>query len=178
VLKIIGVIVAVIVIAIALVAIYAATKPDSFAVQRSIAIKAPPQKVFAIINDFHGWGVWSPYENKDPAMTRSYSGAPSGEGAIYEWSGNSKVGQGRMEIIDAAPSSKIVIKLDFLKPFEGHNTAEFTFAPQGDATNVTWAMYGPARYITKVMSTVFDLDKMIGKDFEAGLAKLKVVAEK
>lgn len=177
-LKIVGAIVAVLVIAIAVVAIYAATKPDSFAVQRSIAIKAPPEKIFAIINDFHGWGVWSPYENKDPAMKRTYSGAPSGKGAIYEWDGNSKVGQGRMEIIDTAVPNKIAIKLDFLRPFEGHNTAEFTFAPQGDTTTVTWGMYGPARCITKVMSTLFDLDKMIGNDFEAGLANLKAAAEK
>jgi uncharacterized protein YndB with AHSA1/START domain len=177
-LKIIAVIAAVIVLAIAVVAIYAATKPDSFAVQRSIAIKAPPEKIFAIVNDLRGWGVWSPYENKDPGVQRAYSGAPSGKGAIYEWTGNSKVGQGRMEIIDTAPPNKVVIKLDFLNPFEGHNTAEFTPAPQGDTTTVTWAMYGPARYITKVMGTLFDLDKMIGNDFEAGLANLKAAAEK
>jgi hypothetical protein len=177
-LKILAVIAAIIVLAVAVVAIYAATKPDSFSVQRSIAIKAPPEKIFAIINDFHRWGVWSPYESKDPAMKRTYSGAPSGKGAVYEWDGNSKVGQGRMEIIDAAAPNKIAIKLDFIRPFEGHNTAEFTFAPQGDATTVTWGMSGPARYITKVMSTLFDLDKMIGNDFEAGLANLKTAAEK
>jgi carbon monoxide dehydrogenase subunit G len=176
-LKIIGVILAVVVLAIAIVAIYAATKPDSFSVQRSVAIKAPPEKILAIINDFHGWGVWSPYENKDPAMKRTYSGAPSGKGAIYAWEGNSKVGQGRMEILDVTPS-KTIIKLDFIKPFEGHNTAEFTAAPQGDATTVTWAMHGPARFITKLMGTFFNLDKMIGDDFEAGLANLKAAAEK
>jgi uncharacterized protein YndB with AHSA1/START domain len=177
-LKIIGIVAAVIVIAIAVLAIYAATKPDSFTVQRAIVIKAPPEKIFALITDLHGWAAWSPYEAKDPAMKRTFSGAPSGKGAIYEWDGNNKVGQGRMEIIDAPPPAKVVIKLDFIRPFEGHNSAEFMLAPQGDMTAVTWTMYGPARYITKVMSTVFDLDKMIGTDFEVGLANLKAAAEK
>jgi hypothetical protein len=111
-------------------------------------------------------------------MKRTFSGAPAGKGAIYEWDGNSKVGQGRMKIIDVAPPDKVAIKLDVIRPFEGHNTAEFTLVPRGDATSVTWSMYGPARYITKVMSTVFDLDKMIGNDFEVGLANLKATAEK
>jgi uncharacterized protein YndB with AHSA1/START domain len=177
-LKIIGAIAALIAVAIAGVAIYAATKPDSFTVRRTVAIKAPPEKIFALITDLHGWAAWSPYEKKDPAMKRTFSGAPSGKGAIYEWDGNSQVGQGRMEIIETAPAAKVVIKLDFIRPFEGHNTAEFALAPQGDTTTVTWAMYGPARYITKVMGTLFDLDKMIGNDFEAGLANLKTAAEK
>jgi uncharacterized protein YndB with AHSA1/START domain len=177
-LKIIGAIAALVVLAIAVVAIYAATKPDSFTVRRSLAIKAPPEKIFALITDLHGWRAWSPYEAKDPAMKRTFSGAPSGNGAVYEWDGNSQVGQGRMEIVDTAPPAKVLIKLDFIRPFEGHNTAEFALAPQGDTTTVTWSMYGPARYITKVMSTLFDLDKMIGNDFEAGLANLKAVAEK
>jgi uncharacterized protein YndB with AHSA1/START domain len=176
-LKILGVILAVVVLAVAVVAIYAATKPDSFTVRRAIAIKAPPEKILALITDLRGWTTWSPYEAKDPAMKRTHSGAPSGKGAIYAWDGNSKVGSGRMEIVDTTPD-KVVIKLDFLKPFEGHNTAAFTLAPQGDATTVTWSMYGPARYITKVMSTLFDLDKMIGNDFEVGLANLKATAEK
>ena len=177
-LKILGLIAAVVVIAVAVFAVYAATKPDSFTVRRAIAIKAPPEKIFALITDLHGWAAWSPYEAKDPAMKRTFSGAPSGKGAIYEWDGNSKVGQGRMEITDTAPAAKVVIKLDFIRPFEGHNTAEFTLAPQGDATAVTWSMYGPARYVTKVMGTVFDLDRMIGSDFEVGLANLKAAAEK
>jgi uncharacterized protein YndB with AHSA1/START domain len=176
-LKILGIVLAVVVIAVAVVAIYATTKPDSFTVQRTIAIKAPPEKILALITDLHGWTAWSPYEAKDPAMKRTHSGAPKGKGAIYEWDGNSKVGSGRMEIIDTT-SDKVVIKLDFLKPFEGHNTAEFTVAPQGGTTTVTWAMYGPARFITKVMSTFFNLDKMIGDDFDAGLVNLKAMAEK
>ncbi len=176
-LKILGIVLAVVVIAVAAVAVYASTKPDSFTVRRSIAIKAPPEKIIALITDLRGWTAWSPYEAKDPAMKRTHSGAPSGKGAIYEWDGNSKVGSGRMEITDTT-ADKVVIKLDFLKPFEGHNTAEFTLVPQGDTTIVTWAMYGPARFITKVMSTFFNLDKMIGDDFEVGLANLKATAEK
>ena len=177
-LKIIGAVAALIAAAIVIVAIYAATKPDSFTVRRTIAIKAPPEKIFSTITDLRSWAAWSPYEKKDPAMKRTFSGAPSGKGAIYEWDGNSQVGQGRMEILETAPSNKVVIKLDFIRPFEGHNTAEFALAPQGDTTTVTWSMYGPARYITKVMSTLFDLDKMIGNDFEAGLVNLKTAAEK
>jgi hypothetical protein len=111
-------------------------------------------------------------------MERVFSGAESGKGAIYAWDGNKDVGQGRMEIVEATPPSKIAIKLDFIKPFEGHNMAEFTLAPAGDSTTVTWAMYGPSPYVAKVMGTFFDLDKMIGDDFEAGLAALKTVAEK
>src|SRR5207344_2338967 len=97
-------------------------------------------KIFPLISDFHGWGSWSPYEKRDPAMKRTYSGAPSGKGAVYEWAGNSDVGSGRMEITDASAPSRIVIKLEFMTPFEGHNVAEFTMQPSGDATTVTWLM--------------------------------------
>ena len=155
-----------------------ATKPDSFSVQRAISIKAPAEKIFPLINDFHQWVAWSPYENKDPAMKRTYSGAESGKGAVYAWDGNNNVGSGRMEILDTSVPSKIVIKLDFFKPFEGHNTAEFTMLPQGDATNLTWVMHGPAVFMSKVMQVFMNLDKMIGKDFEAGLANLKKLTEK
>ena len=156
----------------------AATKPDTFRVQRSVSIKAPPEKIFAFIDDFHRWGAWSPYENKDPAMTRTLSGATSGKGAGYEGDGDSSVGKGRMEITASSPPLKDTIKLDFEKPFEGHNVAEFTLEPKGDVTNVTWAMDGPARYITKIMQVFVNLDNMIGKDFEIGLANLKALAEK
>jgi uncharacterized protein YndB with AHSA1/START domain len=111
-------------------------------------------------------------------MKRSFSGTPSGKGTVYEWAGTGKVGAGRMEILDAPPPSKIVIKLDFLKPFEGHNTAEFTLQTQGDATQVSWVMYGPAPFISKLMGVFFNMDKLIGADFESGLANLKRVAEK
>jgi uncharacterized protein YndB with AHSA1/START domain len=165
-------------IAIAAVLILAATKPDTFSVRRGATMKAPPEKIFSLINDFHQWGKWSPWENRDPAMTRSFSGAESGQGAVYAWEGNKNVGSGRMEILDASTPSKIIIKLDFLKPFEAHNTAEFTMLPQGDATSVNWVMHGPAPFMSKMMQVFMNMDKMIGKDFEAGLANLKGLAEK
>ncbi len=176
--EVLAIIAIVLAVAIAVVLVLAMTKPDSFSFQRSIAIKAPPESIFPVINDFHQWGSWSPYENKDPGMKRSYSGAPSGKGAVYGWEGDKNVGSGRMEIIESSPSSKIVIKLDFLKPFEAHNTAEFTMLPQGGATNVTWRMHGPALFMSKLMQVFINLDTMIGKDFEAGLANLKKLTEK
>jgi hypothetical protein len=180
-LKILGAIVAVLVVAVAGLLIYAATKPDAFRVERSIAIKAPPDKVMALVGDLRGWTAWSPYEKKDPGMKRAYSGAAAGKGAAYEWDGNKEVGHGRMEILEATPS-RVVIKLDFVAPFEAHNTAEFTAQPLadkgGDSTTVTWAMYGPSPYFAKVLHTVLDMDRMIGTDFEAGLQSLKAIAEK
>ncbi len=166
------------VVALAGLLVVAATRPDSFRVQRTQSVKATPEKVFAIVNDLPGWRAWSPYEAKDPAMRRTYGGPASGVGAVYAWEGNNEVGQGRMEIVQATLSSRIVIKLDFLKPFEAHNTAEFLFEPKGDATDVTWAIYGPSPFVSKVMGVIFDMDKMIGGDFEVGLAKLKAMAEK
>jgi uncharacterized protein YndB with AHSA1/START domain len=176
--EIIAIIAAVLAIAIAIVLILAATKPDTFSVQRATTIKAPPERIFPLINDFHEWASWSPYENKDPAMKRSFGGAASGRGAVYAWQGNKNVGSGQMEIMDASAPSKIVIKLDFFTPFEGRNTAEFTMLPQGDATNVTWLMHGPAPFMSKLMQVFINLDNMIGKDFEAGLANLKRLADK
>src|SRR5437762_10651024 len=177
-LRTIAIIAAVIVVVVAGILIYAATKPNSFTVRRAIEVRAPPAKVFALIDDLHGWGAWSPYEKKDPDMKRTFGGAALGKGAIYQWDGNKNVGSGSMEIIESAPPSKIVIKLDFLKPFEGHNTAEFTMDPKADNTTVTWAMYGPSSYMFKVMGIFMDMDKLIGNDFAAGLANLKAVAEK
>jgi len=177
-LKTLAVIAVVVAVIVASILIYATTKPDSFTVKRSASIKAPPDRLFALISDFHGWGAWSPYEKKDPDMKRIFSGAGQGKGAIYEWDGNKNVGSGRMEIIEAPAPRQIVIKLDFLKPFEGHNTAEFTMDPQGDNTNVTWAMYGPSSFVFKVMGMFMNMDKMIGDDFAVGLANLKAVAEK
>lgn len=157
---------------------YAATRPDTFRVQRSTAIKAAPDKIFALINDLHAWSSWSPYEKKDPAMKRTFGGAPAGKGAVYEWDGDKNVGKGRMEITESTPPARILIKLDFFKPFEGHNTAEFTMEPKGDNTIVTWAMYGPSAFMMKVMGLFMNMDNMIGNDFAAGLANLKAVAEK
>ena len=174
----IAIVAVVLAIAIAIVLILAATRPDRFSVQRATTVKAPPEKIFPLINDFHQWGTWSPYENKDPAMKRNYSGAASGKGAVYAWDGNKNVGSGRMEILDTAAPSKIVIKLDFFTPFEGHNTAEFTMLPQGDATNVTWLMHGPLPFMGKIMHVFINMDRMVGKDFEIGLANLKRFTEK
>jgi uncharacterized protein YndB with AHSA1/START domain len=176
--EIIAIVAIVLALAIAVVLILAARRPDTFRVQRATTVQAPPEKIFPLINDFHQWRNWSPYETKDPAVKRSYSGAESGKGAVYGWEGNKNVGSGRMEILDAQAPSKIVIKLDFFTPFEGHNTAEFTMLPQGDGTNVTWLMHGPAPFMSKLMQLFIDLDNMIGKDFEAGLANLKSLTEK
>jgi uncharacterized protein YndB with AHSA1/START domain len=168
----------VVVVLIAGVLGFAATRPDAFRVERAVTIKAPPGKIYPYLDDFNRWAAWSPWEKLDPAMKRTFSGAPSGKGAAYAWAGNSKVGAGRMEIIESTPASKLLIKLDFLEPFEGHNTADFTLEPAGDDTKVTWAMVGPAPYISKLMGVFVNMDKMIGKDFEAGLANLKAAAEK
>ena len=166
---------AVVILVVAILA-FAATRPNSFRVQRTTSINAPPEKISALINDFHSWTSWSSYEKLDPAMKRTYSGAPSGKGAVYEWEGNSKAGKGRMEITDTSPS-KTTITLDFVKPLESHNVAQFTLEPRGDSTSVTWSMEGRSLYVAKVMGLFFNMDKMIGKDFESGLAKLKTVAE-
>ena len=155
----------------------AVTRPSQFRVQRSARIKAPPSKIFSYLDDFHRWGEWSPWEKLDPALKREYSGAARGKGAAYAWEGNRKVGQGRMEIVDLSAPNKLTVKLDFLQPFEAHNTAEFTLAPDGDATEVTWAMYGPSPFVTKVMGVFIDMNKLVGKDFESGLANLKALAE-
>jgi polyketide cyclase/dehydrase/lipid transport protein len=157
--------------------IAAASKPDTFRIERSGEMQAPPDKIFTQINDFHNWASWSPWEKMDPNLKRTYSGAASGWGAIYEWEGNKKVGKGRMEIAESLAPSKITINLDFLKPFEAHNTAEFTLEPKGDTTKLTWAMLGRQPFMFKVMKIFLDMDKMVGKDFEAGLANLKAIAE-
>ena len=176
--EIIAIIAVIIAIAIAIVLILAATKPNTLLVQRATSIKAPADRIFPLINDFQQWRTWSPYENKDPAMNRSYEGAERGKGAVYAWDGNKNVGSGRMEILEASVPSKITIKLDFFRPFEGHNTAEFTMLPQGDVTNLTWTMVGPAVFMSKLMQVFINLDHMIGRDFEAGLVNLKKLAEK
>lgn len=172
--KIIGIAIVVFIVALL---VYAMTKPDGFRTERSANINAPPEKIFPFINDFHKWIAWSPWEKIDPALKRAYSGTTSGKGAVYEWDGNNQVGQGRMEISDTSPPSHLLIKLDFLKPFEAHNTAEFTLNGAGQSTNVTWAMYGPQPYLAKVMSLFVSMDTMVGGQFETGLANLKTVAE-
>lgn len=177
-LKIVAYIAAALVVVVAGILIYAASRPDTFRVQRTVTIKAPREKIFALINDLRSWSLWSPYEKKDPTMKRTFNDAAGGKGAVYEWDGDKNVGKGRMEITEATPSAKILIRLDFIKPFEGHNTAEFTMEPGSDGTVVTWAMYGPASFMMKVMGLFMNMDTMIGNDFAAGLASLKATAEK
>ncbi|MGJ7528164.1 SRPBCC family protein [Variovorax sp. GB1P17] len=163
---------------IAVLLIYAATRPDTFRVERTARIQAPAEKIFPLIDDFHRWGAWSPYEKLDPDMKRTFGGSASGKGATYAWDSKGKAGAGRMEIAESSPSSKIAINLDFTSPMEGHNLAEFTLQPQGDATQVTWSMQGKSPYVAKLMGIFFNMDQMIGKDFEAGLANLKTATEK
>jgi len=161
---------------IAIVLILAAGKPDTFHIERSTAIAAPPERILPLITDFRNWRSWSPYEKLDPALKRTLSGAESGKGAVYEWQGNRKAGQGRMEIASASPSG-ITIDLHFLKPFRGHNLAEFRLEPQDGLTRITWSMDGNSPFMLKIMHTIFNMDRIIGKDFEAGLANLKAVVE-
>lgn len=167
----------VIVAIIAIVLIYAATKPDTFHVERSRVIKASPEKLFAFISDFHQWDAWSPY-NKDPAMKKTYSGSASGKGAMYAWEGNKEVGRGEITIIDTTPPKEVVMALHMIQPFEGRNHVVFSLDAKGDSTTVTWTLEDQHTYLLKIVSTFINLDKMIGGDFEAGLAKLKTLAER
>lgn len=162
--------------AIAAVLIVAASKPNTSRIQRSTTIAAPAETTLSHIDDFRKWRAWSPWEALDPDLHRTYSGAEAGVGAVYEWRGNGKAGAGRMEILERT-ASKIVIKLDFIKPFTANNTAEFTLLPQGDAQVLTWTMTGPQPFPVKVMGTLFNMDDLVGKDFEAGLKNLKTLSE-
>ena len=156
----------------------AAIKPDVFRVVRATTIKARPEAIFPLIEDFRRWGAWSPYEQKDPAMKRTYSGAAHGKGAVYAWEGDRNVGAGSMEITETSPPSMVTFNLDFTRPFTAHNVVTFTLAPKGDSTQVTWAMEGPVPFMAKVMHVFVDMDRMVGKDFEAGLANMKAAAER
>ncbi len=169
---------AIVIVTIAGLLLFAATKPDSFRIERSANINASPEKIFALITDFHTWTQWSPWENIDPNLKRSYAGPASGNGAVYAWTGNNDIGAGRMEILNTTSPSNVVIQLDFFKPFKAHNTAEFNLKRNGSMTEVTWAMYGPSPYLSKIMSLFFSMDKMIGGNFETGLANLKTIAER
>ena len=151
---------------------FAATRPGEFRIVRKAHINAPPERVFAKLNDFRQWISWSPWEELDPVMTRTHSGAPSGQGAKYAWEGNKKVGQGSMEITSAEPPKKLNLRLDFIKPFEAHNTTEFLLEPRDGGTDVTWTLMGTNPYMMKVMGIFMNMDKMVGKDFEKGLDKL------
>jgi uncharacterized protein YndB with AHSA1/START domain len=171
------IVIGVVVLAVVVVLVVAATKPDTFRIQREETIQAPPERVFPLINDFHRWLAWSPWEKMDPNLKRTYSGPEAGPGAVYEWDGNKKVGQGRMEIKESVPPSRVLIQLDFIKPFSANNTAEFTLDRRGDGTHVTWAMTGRQPFMFKVMKVFINMDRIVGKDFEAGLANLRAQAE-
>lgn len=175
-LKVIGWAVIALVIAVGALVAYAATKPDSFRVARSLVIAAPPDRLFPLINDLHGFNRWNPYERKDPGKG-TYAGAPSGVGSSYAWD-SAKVGKGAMTITDATAPGKVVMRLDFEKPFKAQNTATFTIALKDSGSEVTWAMDGPAPLITKVMDVVIGMDRMVGGDFADGLRNLKELAEK
>ena len=167
----------VIVCLLAITLIYAAIKPDRFHVERSVDIKAPPEKIFPFINNLHSWNEWTPY-NKDPAMKKTYSGSASGKGAAYAWEGNKDVGKGDIAITESIPASRITFDLHMIEPFEGRNVATFTLQPAGDSTRVTWSLDDKQKFMVKLIGIFMNMDKMIGKDFEAGLAKLKIVSEK
>jgi hypothetical protein len=176
-LEIIAIILAILIAIVLLVIIFASTtRPNTFTYARSTKINAGPEKIAPLISDFKKWGAWSPYENRDPNLKRTYSGSPSGVGAVYAWEGNKNVGSGRMEILESTPRN-VRIQLDFTAPFKANNIAEFTLTPQSGATEVVWAMTGKNVLIGKVMSLFMDMDKMVGNDFATGLASMKAVAE-
>jgi Polyketide cyclase / dehydrase and lipid transport len=171
---------ALIFIAILLIAflVIASLRPSTFSLSRSADIKASPENIFPHLNDFKNWGAWSPWEKMDPDLKRSFSGAASGKGAYYSWVGNKKVGEGNMEITRSVPSSNIELNLSFLKPFKASNVTEFKIIPNGNMTTVNWEMRGPLNLFMKVMHMFMNMDKMVGKDFEAGLANLKSIVER
>lgn len=177
-LKILLIVVAVLVVLLVATLVVASTKPNSFRVQRTLAIKAPPEKLFELIENYQTWGEWSPYEKIDPDMKRTYSGPVAGKGAVYEWDGDSNIGAGRMEILEATPSKRIEIQFEMSRPMACLNSIEFLIEPQGESTNVTWAMAGPNSFMGKIVQTFISMDKMVGKQQEEGLANLKALAEK
>jgi len=160
------------------VLVLASLQPSSFEVKRSIQIQAPAEKVYPLLVDFQKFGAWSPWEKLDPAMTRTFEGQANGTGAVYKWKGNDQVGEGRMEIVGVVPNRSVTIKLDFLTPFESHNTTVYTLETGGASTTMTWTMSGPSTFATKVMTLFVSMDAMVGPDFERGLANLKMVVEK
>lgn len=169
---------ALVVLAIAGLLVYAATRPDTFGLQRSTTISAPPEKIFALINDLRQFNTWNPYEKKDPNIQGSYRGPSAGPGAFYDFDGNKEVGKGSLGITGSSAPDKVRMRLDMHAPMEAHNEITFTLVPLGQVTEVTWAMQGPCPYLGKLMGVIFNMDTMIGRDFEAGLASLKALAER
>lgn len=171
-------VVALVIVAAAVIGGLAAFSPDIFRVERQVTVKAPAQKIYVLINDFRAWSRWSPWEDRDPAMKREFDGALAGVGATYSWDGNNDVGTGKMTILEASAPSLVRIKIDFSRPFEASNTVEFSLVPSADGTKVGWAMSGRNPFVARVMRLFMDMDGMIGKDFELGLANLKREAER
>lgn len=178
VLKVVFAVLALIAVAVIALLLYASTRPSEFRVTRSQKMSAPPGAIFAQLNDLKKWAAWSPWDQMDPAMKKTYEGAESGEGATYAWAGNKNVGEGKMTIIESKPNESLTIKLEFYKPMAGVSTAQFDLTPDGDGTNVTWSMDGTNNFVAKVVCLFMDMDKMIGGNFEQGLTQLKAIVEK
>jgi hypothetical protein len=158
-------------------AVIIATRPSTYRVERSTRIAAPPDIVFGLVNDLHAWDRWSPWAKLDPSMKTTYGGPPVGEGATYAWTGNDKVGEGNLRITESRPAQKVGIRLEFIKPMHGQSQTDFTFKPEGGGTQVSWAMSGTNDFVGKAFSLFADMDAMIGKDFEKGLASMRTEAE-
>ena len=173
---ILKILIAIAVLVVVLVVVIA-TRPSEFRVERTATVSAPAAVVFAQVNDFHKWEAWSPYAKRDPGMKKTFEGAPSGVGAVYTWSGNHEVGEGRTTIVESRPSELIRVRLEFVRPFAATSTATFTFRPEGERTAVTWTLDGRNGFPAKAMGLVMNMDKMIGDDFEKGLAQMKAIAE-
>ena len=175
--KVLRALAVVVLVFVVVVLVVASTKPSSFRVERTTVIAASPEKIMPLIDDFHQWEKWSPWEKLDPAAKKTYTGAPRGVGAEYAWSGNSKAGQGRMEVLTETPTAT-TMSLDFIKPFKANDATAFTLTPEGNGTRVSWVMTGANPFMSKVMIVFMSMDKMIGGDFERGLGNLKTVAER
>ncbi len=162
---------------IALVLIVAAFQPNQFSVQRSLVIAAPATALFEQVNDHRKFAVWNPWAKLDPNVKNTYSGPATGVGSVASWQGNREVGAGSQTIIETKPGELVRQRMDWKEPMEGTSTVDFTFKPEGERTLVTWHMYGPQNYVGKVMCLFMSMEKMVGSQFEAGLAHLKMIAE-
>ena len=167
----------VILAAVAVLLAVVATRPDQFRIERSTTIAAPPEVIFPLVSDFHQWARWSPWEKLDPAMKKTFSGAPAGVGAGYAWDGNSKAGAGRMSMTESKPSERVAIQLEFLRPMQATNLTEFALKPAAGGAAVNWAMSGHNNFMTKAFGLFVNIEKLVGKDFEEGLASLKRLSE-
>jgi hypothetical protein len=165
------------VVGIAGLAVYVAMQPDHFRIERRTTVNAPPQAVFAQVNEFRKWDNWSPWAKLDPNSKVAFEGPQVGQGAVFKWRGNDKVGEGKMTLVESKPAALVRIEVEFVKPFEGSSTSEFTFRPQGGGTEVVWVSYGPMNFISKAMCLIMNMEKMLGPDMEKGLVQMKAVAE-